>query len=224
MIDIVQAQYRKVVRAMLLFIRHSKKSSDGKLSVRGKLDAFKLRRNLKCLCLEGALVAPNERSIQTARYAGIRIVEQLPELTSGEFERYLNTEVLDRMLSQGGKPWETSFTRAVLEDPLYDTIFSKWGEVIIKTAVTSSIIPYVPRIAPNESDLPDPEFSGIRSKPEYRNLLFIGSSPIIELAFLHVINTNDWRDFPRCRELEGFQYDPRTGHVTLITREELGLQ
>lgn len=183
---------------MLIFIRHGKKRPDGKLSLRGKLEALKLRKYFKRSGMSEAFVATNVRAEQTARYAGLRIVGQLPELAASEYEKYLNTEVIERMLAQKGKPWEKSFTRAVLEDPLYKEVFSKWGE-----SLTTRV-----RDATDENG----------------DYVFIGSSPLIELAYLHLIGSYDWQDFPRCQELEGFCYDPKTGEVSLITRKNLDLE
>lgn len=208
---------------MYIFIRHGKKRSDGKLSLEGKCEAFKLRKYFKQLGLSEAFVAPNTRAEQTAKYAGLRIVGHLPELASGKYEEHLNTEVVGRMLAQEGKPWEKSFTRAVLEDPMADE-FYKLGEAAVLAMRQAGLMEVSwreYREYEQTAMILGPERV---QDPRVLPLVFIGSSPIVELAYLSLQDSRDWRLFPRCRELEGFRFWPFQKGANLIARAQYGLE
>lgn len=173
---------------MILVIRHAQKGPNGKLTSDGRQSARKLRDKLYQLGIQRAIVAPNDRARQTANLAGLDIVREAKELAIPDgYEEYLNKVVVGRMLEQEGEPWEKSFTRAVLEDKLYDNVFASWGEEVARiargtTGPTEGIL---------EGDL---------------DYVLISSSPRIELGYLALLGSTNWQDFPRCRELEGFLF------------------
>lgn len=164
---------------MHLVIRHAKKGPDGNLTPEGEASARVLGDDLRNKGFKIAWVAPNARAEQTAQAAGLKIVNHIPALgIPDRYEEYINKAVVARMLEQPGKPWEKSFTKAVLEDPLYEKVFWLWGDDLVRVLDEMS--------------------------PEQVPTVLIGSSPIIELGYLAFCNSKNWRDFPRCRELEGF--------------------
>ena len=192
---------------MILVIRHAQKDVHGNLTKNGRRAATGLGRIVRQMGFADAIVAPNDRCSETARKANLRILGEEERLAIPDgYEEYLNKVVVTRMLEQEGEPWEKSFTRAVLEDPLYDSIFASWGALLTSVIVAKEVARNsILRFQGNTDGVfeNNPNFGYSRLK-DYSNCVFIGSSPVVELAYLALIGSSDWRDFPRCRELEGF--------------------
>lgn len=197
---------RKVI-TVILVIRHAQKGPDGELTKEGRKAAFLAipRALAEWSGTKGAIVAPNERARQTAIAAGLKIIEERPELAiPDEYEEYLNKIVVGKMLAQPGKPWEQSFTRAVMEDSLYKSVFAGWGETLanlvrIRASWQTSQTRFETATMGMFANDPD-----VFKVPNH--LVFIGSSPLIELGYLVLKDSEDWQNLPRCRELEGFTF------------------
>jgi hypothetical protein len=191
---------RRVI-AVLLVIRHAQKGPDGNLTVEGVRSAQDMGLVIRKDGYVRAVTAPNVRSIQTAEAAGLEVVGECSSLgIPNDYEAYMNGPVVERMLAQPGSLWEKSYTRAVLEDDQFDT-FYYWGLSAAREVRHYAL--------------------------EERKLVMIGSSPLIELAYLIIANSLhlNWEDFARCRELEGFFCTPHHGRYApyITCRQHLKL-
>lgn len=172
----------------LLVIRHSEKNHQtGMLTQRGKQRAYERAPAISSLGFKKAIVAPNDRCQQTARCMRLQIIYEMPLLVTPDnvSEAYLNDAIVRRMLKQQCKPMERSYLQAVLDDERRED-FIDWGRRLAAEIIHVG-------------------------KNQYENIVLVGCSPAVELAYLGMINDFDWELFPKCRNLDGFFYTYTTG-------------